>query len=242
MKIEKVDILAIGVHPDDVELSCMGTVLKHIDFGYSVGLCDLTQGELGTRGSAELRLIEAEESRKFVGAKFRVNLGLPDGFINGDKETIFAISKVIRASRPYVVFANAFTDRHPDHGRASKIVSEACFYSGLSKIKLMDNDGEELQAYRPHAVYHYIQDRNIQPDFVVDISKFIDRKFESIMKFRSQFYDAEAKEPFTPISGMDFMEFVKAKNKSMGRDIGADYAEGFNVERTLGVDDVMLLK
>lgn len=242
MEIRKVDILAIGVHPDDVELSCMGTVLKHIDLGYTVGLCDLTQGELGTRGSAALRLREAEESKNFVGAQFRVNLGLQDGFIHNDKETILAIAKVIRLSRPHIVFANAIADRHPDHGRASKIVSDACFYSGLSKIEILDDEGRELLAYRPYAVYHYIQDRNMKPDFVVDISKYIDLKFESIMKFRTQFYDPDAKEPSTPISGMDFMDFVKAKNKAMGRDIGAAYAEGFNVERILGVEDVMLLK
>lgn len=242
MEIEKVDILAIGVHPDDVELSCMGTVLKHIDLGYSVGLCDLTQGELGTRGTKELRLKEAEDSRQFVGAKFRINLGLPDGFIRNDKETILSIAKVLRLSRPHIVFANALDDRHPDHGRASKIVSDACFYSGLSKVNVRDDEGNDLKAHRPYAVYHYIQDRNMKPDFVVDISKYIDQKFESILKFRSQFYDPEAKEPSTPISGIDFIEFLKAKNKSMARDIGVAYAEGFNIERTIGVDDVMKLK
>ncbi len=232
----KLDILAIGVHPDDVELSCSGTLLKHIDLGYKVGLCDLTEGELGTRGTRELRKQEAEEARRRMGAMVRENLNLGDGFFRNTQEAQQSIITVLRKYQPDIVLANALEDRHPDHGRAAQLISEACFYSGLRKIE----DG--FDPWRPKAVYHYIQDKNLVPDFVCDISPYIEKKMELIMAFKSQFYDPNAKEPETPISSKNFMDFIKAKNKSMGRSIQAEFAEGFNVGRIPGIENLFDLK
>lgn len=235
------DILAIGVHPDDIELCASGTLLKHLDMGYSVALCDLTRGELGTRGNAELRLKEAEEARQVLGIATRHNLGMRDGFFDRTEENILAIVKVIRQLKPAIVLANAPQDRHPDHGRASKLVSDACFYAGLLKISTADDEGNKQSPWRPRAVYHYIQDRNLTPDFVVDISSYMPRKLESIMAYKSQFYDPNSSEPETPISSSGFLEFIRAKNRIYARDIGAEFAEGFKVERTLGIRDLMTL-
>ena len=235
----KVDILAIAAHPDDVELSCCGTLLRHIDQGYSVGLLDLTRGELGTRGSAELRDQEAENARQIMGALFRKNLALPDGFFAHQRETLLRIIEVIRFCQPSVVLANAPRDRHPDHGRASKIISDACYFSGLSKIQTSHTDGSFQEKWRPDAVYHYIQDYFLEPDFVVDITDYLERKFECIKAFKSQFHlpdEAEYKdEEQTPISGADFMEFLRSRGRDFGRPAGFDYAEGFVVDRTLGI-------
>lgn len=236
-----VDILAIGIHPDDVELSCAGTLLKHIAAGYSVGIIDLTKGELGTRGSGELRLKEAANAAKILGVQFREILGMEDGFFKNDKINLLLLVEKIRQHRPKIVLCNAVSDRHPDHGRASQMVSEACFYSGLAKIETVF--GKEFQSpHRPVAVYHYIQDRQLSPDIVVDVTPFVDKKIESIMAFSSQFFDPESKEPATPISSPDFMELVKAKMRVFGRDIQVEFAEGFTVERTIGVDDLITLK
>ncbi|MBK8627850.1 MAG: bacillithiol biosynthesis deacetylase BshB1 [Saprospiraceae bacterium] len=234
----KIDILAIGVHPDDVELCASGTVLKHIDLGYTVALCDLTQGELGTRGSGTLRLIEAEKARQILGVTCRENLGMADGFFQHNEENIRKIVAAIRKYKPEIVLANAVTDRHPDHGRASKLISDACFYSGLRKIETLDEKGANQEFWRPKAVYHYIQDRNLKADFVVDISPYIDKKIESIMAYSSQFFDPKSLEPETPISSMAFIDYMKAKNRAYGRDIGAEYAEAFTVERNIGVKDL----
>jgi len=235
----KVDILAIGVHPDDIELGCAGTILKHIDQGYKVAAIDLTQGELGTRGSGPLRLIEAQNAAKILGLSARENLGMADGFFQHTKENILKISAAIRKYQPKIVLANAFTDRHPDHGRASKLISDACFYSGLQKIEQKDENGNELLAWRPKVVYHYIQDRNLKADLVVDISPYMDKKIESILAYKSQFFNSEdCSGPKTPISGKDFLDFNRAKNRAYGREIGAEYAEGFNVERNIGVNNL----
>ncbi len=233
----KIDLLAIGVHPDDVELSCSGTLLGHIAQGKVVGLLDLTSGELGTRGSGPLRLIEAGESAKLMGAAFRKNLHLPDGFFQYSKENILKIIPIIREHQPEIVLANSLTDRHPDHGRAAKLVADACFYAGLVKIETLDRYGNIQDRWRPKALYHYIQDRNLKPDFVVDISDFIEKKFELILAFKSQFFIAEEvdKELSTPISGKDFLDFLRAKAQTYGRPAGFEYAEGFNVNRTIGV-------
>ncbi len=231
----KVDILAIGVHPDDVELSCSGTLLKHIAMGKTVGIVDLTQGELGTRGSAKLRMEEAEASGKIMGVMVRENLGMADGFFQHSKENILKISKALRTYRPEIVLANAISDRHPDHGRASKLISDACFYSGLARIEQEDKTGGRLEPWRPAAVYHYIQDRNLKADFVVDISEYIEKKFECILAFKTQFSLGNPDGPKTPISGKEFMNFMRSKNQAYGRDIGAEYAEGFTVDRTIGV-------
>lgn len=240
-EIKKVDILAIGVHPDDVELSCGGTLLKHLDMGYTVGICDLTEGELGTRGTAETRYEEAHNAAESMGVTFRTNLQLPDGFITGDKETLIKIGRIIRQAKPAIVLCNAIRDRHPDHGRSAKIVSDACFYSGLPKIEILDEEQNMLQAYRPKAVYHYIQDRSIEPDFAVDISPFIERKMEAIRMYKTQFFAEGMTGPQTPISGKSFLDFIKSKNRIQARDIGAEFAEGFTVERLPGIDDLMKL-
>ena len=234
----KVDILAIGVHPDDVELGCSGTLLKHIAMGKSVGIVDLTQGELGTRGSAELRMEEAEAARKLMGAVVRENLEMADGFFQHTKENVLKISKALRTYRPEIVLANAITDRHPDHGRASKLISDACFYSGLARIEQSDSKGNKLGPWRPKVVYHYIQDRNLKADFVVDISEYMDQKMECILAFKSQFFNGDSNGPSTPISGKAFMDFMRSKNQTYGRDIGAEYAEGFTVERNIGVNNL----
>lgn len=231
----KLDILAIGVHPDDVELGCSGTLLKHIDLGKKVGIVDLTQGELGTRGDAETRLKEAEEARKIMGALVRENLGMADGFFQHSQENILKISSMVRKYQPEIVLSNAIRDRHPDHGRASKLISDACFYSGLSKIVQNDEQGNPLEAWRPKAVYHYIQDRNIKADFVVDISDYMEKKFECILAFKTQFNMKEYEGPKTPISSRYFMDYMRSKNQAYGRDINAKYAEGFTVERNIGV-------
>jgi bacillithiol biosynthesis deacetylase BshB1 len=238
----KVDILAIGVHPDDVELSCSGTLLRHIDQGKTVGLLDLTRGELGTRGTAEIRDAEAAEAARLMGAAFRLNLEMADGFFQYGPENIKKIIQVIRSCQPEIVLANALDDRHPDHGRAAKLTADACFYSGLVKIPTYDAEGNRQERWRPKALYHYIQDRNLEPDFVVDISPYIEKKMELVKAFRSQFYVPDAKEYAqeldSPISGKGFMDFLKAKAASYGRAANFDYAEAFNVDRTMGVNDL----
>lgn len=233
----KVDILAFGAHPDDIELACAGTLLKHKDLGFTYGICDLTQGELGTRGSAELRLEEAENAKNILGAAFRVNLGLKDGFFEINEEAIKKVASVIRKYKPDIVLANAVSDRHPDHGRAAKLVSESCFYSGLVKISTAE-DGIEQFPWRPKAVYHYIQDRNLKSDFCVDITPYMEKKIEAILAFSSQFKTDEKDGIQTPISGEQFYQFLYAKARAYGRDINVDFAEGFTVNRTIGVNNL----
>ena len=243
---QPVDILAVGVHPDDVELSASGTVLRHRSLGYTVGLLDLTRGELGSRGTAEIRTAEALDAAAVLDVAFRHNLDLPDGFSRGDEETLRKIITVLRAARPRIVLANALGDRHPDHGRAAKIVADACFYSGLIKIETYGADGNLQDKWRPEQVHHYIQDRNRKPDFVVSIEGFLEKKMEAIACYRSQFddhTDNEFKdEPKTPISGSDFMSFVRAKARSFGREAGFEYAEGFEAARYPGVTDLFHLR
>ena len=236
----KVDILAIGVHPDDVELACCGTLLKHIAMGKTVGLLDLTAGELGTRGSGPLRLVEAANSAKLMGASFRENLGMADGFFEYSKENILKIIPIIRATKPEIILANSLSDRHPDHGRAAKLVADACFYAGLMKIETKDKEGNNQERWRPKALYHYIQDRTMQPDFVVDITDYIEKKFELILTFKSQFFiaDQENTEAKTPISGKDFQDYVRAVARTYGRPAGMEYAEAYKVDRTLGVSNL----
>lgn len=241
----KIDILAIGVHPDDVELSCSGTLLRHIDMGKTVGLLDLTRGELGTRGNAEIRGREAAEAATLMGAAFRKNLEMADGFFTYNRENILGIIQVLREHQPEIVLANALSDRHPDHGRAAKLIADACFYAGLAKIPTASENGTPQGRWRPRAVYHYIQDNNLEPDFVVDISPFMEKKLELVQAFRSQFYipgDTEYEEELSsPISGREFMEFLRAKARAYGRNAGFEYAEGFNVARTPGVTDLFSL-
>ncbi len=238
----KIDILAVGIHPDDVELSCSGTLLTHIDKGKTVGLLDLSRGELGTRGNAEIRTREANEAAQLMGAKFRKNLDMPDGFFQHTKDNIVRIVEVIREHQPEIVLANAVSDRHPDHGRAAKLVADACFFSGLIKVPTSNAEGIPHNRWRPKAVYHYIQDHNLKADFVVDISNFIDKKMELVKAFRSQFHVPDAtefeEELSSPISGADFMDFLRAKARTYGRPAGFDYGEGFVVNRSIGVRDL----
>lgn len=230
----KLDILAIGAHPDDIEISCSGTLLHHIALGHKVGLLDLTQGELGTRGNAPLRLQEAAAASKLLGASVRANLKLADGFFEYNQTNLVAIIEIIRLFRPTIVLANSITDRHPDHGRGAKLAADACYYAGLPKIATQW-EGQPQEAWRPKAVYHYIQDYNLEPDFVLDISPYMERKLEVILAYGSQFYDPNSIEPQTPISGKDFLDFLRAKNRSYGRAAGFEYAEGFTVNRSIGV-------
>lgn len=229
------DILAIGVHPDDIELSCSGTLLRHIANGYSVALLDLTHGELGTRGTPALRLQEAEKARALMGAIARDNAGMADGFFQHSEENIRRIIPFIRKFQPRIVIANALGDRHPDHGRAAKLVSDACFFSGLRRIETKDDSGNLQGPWRPGAIYHAIQDYHRTPDFVVDITNYMEQKMELVLAFRSQFYDPDSPEPESPISGKDFLEFLYARAREMGRPAGYDYAEGFQVSRLTGV-------
>ena len=237
----KVDILAIGVHPDDVELSCSGTILKHIAAKKKVGILDLTRGELGTRGTPEIRSKEAKKAAKVLGISFREQLNMADGrFVNDDKHQIQLIEK-IRQYKPEIVLCNAIDDRHPDHGRSAKLVADACYYSGLTKI-ITKQGKKNQEAWRPKAVYHYVQDNYMHPDLVMDITKFMDKKMEAIRAFESQFYDPNSKEPMTAISGPEFLEFVRAKASIFGRIIGVRYGEGFTTNRAIGVNSLFNLK
>ena len=233
----KIDILAIGIHPDDVELSCSGTIAKHIAFGKKVGILDLTQGELGTRGNAELRTKEANDAAIILGVSFRTQLNLKDCFFENNEENQKKIIEIIRKHQPEIILCNAISDRHPDHGRASKLVSDSSFYSGLIKIET-HSDNKIQQAWRPKAVYHYIQDQYIHPDFVIDISDFIDIKHKAIMAYSSQFYNPSSNEPETPISSKHFIETINSKMSILGRDIGVKFAEGFTVNRYPGINSL----
>ena len=237
----KLDILAIGVHPDDVELSASGTILKHIALGKTVGLLDLTKGELGTRGSANLRTEEANEAAKILGVSVREQLDMPDGFFENNEIYQKQIIQIIRKYQPEIVLCNAISDRHPDHGRSAKLAADACFYSGLSKIETRDQNLIQT-VWRPKAVYHFIQDHFIEPDFVVDISAHMDKKLESILAYSSQFFNPNSKEPETPISSQHFIDSVKSKNIILGRSINCAYAEGFTVNRYIGVENLFDLK
>lgn len=228
----KIDILAFGAHPDDVELAASGTIAKHIAEGKSVAVVDLTRGELGTRGNAELRAQESSKAGKILGISARENLALKDGLFEVNEESLKKVIEKIRNYRPEVVLANAISDRHPDHGRGAELVSRACFLSGLIKVHTNQD------AWRPKAVYHYIQDRGIKPDFVVDISKYWQIKMDSIMAYSSQFYNPDSKEPISPISSKEFIDFIEARAREYGRMVGVEYGEGYTVERPIGIEDI----
>ncbi len=237
----KLDILAFGAHPDDVELGCSGTIAKEISLGKKVGIIDLTRGELGTRGSVEIRNSESIKASEILGISVRENLDMRDGFFVNDEAHQIKVIKMIRKFRPEIVLCNAIQDRHIDHGKGSKLVSDACFLSGLRKIETSIND-EKQEAWRPKVVYHYIQWENLVPDFVVDISGFIDLKMESILAYSSQFYKENTNEPESPISSKNFLDSVKYRAQDLGRIIGTEHAEGFTVERYLAVNSLSSLK
>ena len=233
----KLDILAFGAHPDDVELSCSGTIAKEVANGKRVGIIDLTQGELGTRGSAELRIIEAENAKNILGVTVRENLKFADGFFINDKQHQLEVIKMIRKYQPKIVLCNAIKDRHIDHSKGSDLVSNACFLSGLLKIETT-LDGVKQEKWRPEIVYHYIQWENIEPDFVVDISQYIDQKTQSVLAYSSQFYDPKSNEANTPITSKNFLDSIKYRAQDLGRIIGKDYAEGFTTERYVAINSL----
>lgn len=230
----KVDILAIGAHPDDVELGCGGTVAKLISEGKKVAIIDLTEGELGTRGTNITRAQEAAEASAILKISARENLGMKDGFLLNNEEHQLQIVKMIRKYQPDIVFANAVDDRHPDHGKAAKLISDACFLAGLIKIET-ELEGQPQQAWRPKQVFHYIQWKNLEPDFVVDISDFMDLKLQACMAYKTQFYDPKSSEPMTPIATKDFQESLTYRAQDLGRLSGVQFAEGFTTERLLAL-------
>ncbi len=233
----KLDIVAFGAHPDDVELGCGATVAKEVANGKKVGIVDLTRGELGTRGSADLRDIEAANAAKILGVAVRENLAFADGFFVNDKKHQLEIIKMIRKYQPEIVLCNAIDDRHIDHGKGSQLVSDACFLSGLMKIET-ELDGKPQEKWRPKHVYHYIQWKNIEPDFVVDVSGYIDTKQEAVLAYSSQFYDPKSNEAETPITSKNFIDSINYRARDLGRLIGTEYAEGFTVERYVAVDSL----
>jgi len=236
----KLDILAVAAHPDDVELSCSGTIYKHKLQGKKIGILDLTLGELGSRGSSEVRKQEAMASAEILGLDARVMLDLGDGFFEITEQSLKEVITHIRRFRPEIVLCNAVEDRHPDHARASQLVSRACFLSGLVKVETVFQDKMQ-ESWRPKAVYHYIQDRSLTPDIVVDITDVYETKLNAIKAYSSQFYDPESKEPETPISSLDFWNYIEARARSYGRLINAKYGEGFTVERAVKVEDLTIL-
>lgn len=235
--MNKLDILVIAAHPDDAELSCSGTIASHVAMGFKVGILDLTQGEMGTRGTPAIRLEESEAAAEILGISARENLGFADVFFTEDGEHQVAIARIIRKYRPEIVLANAVADRHPDHGKGGSLATKACFVSGLRMLET-ELGGKAQEAWRPKAVYHYVQNNYIEPDFVVDITPFWDTKKASIMAFKSQFFDPESKEPESFISSPGFMDFIEARAKEFGHKISAKYGEGFTVERVAGVKNL----
>lgn len=230
----KVDVLAIGAHPDDVELGCGGTIAKLISEGKKVAILDLTQGELGTRGTNETRAIEAKNAAEILGISARENLKMKDGFLVNSEEYQLRIIKAIRTYQPEIVFCNAVDDRHPDHAKAAKLVSDACFLSGLIKIET-EESGKKQEKWRPKQVFHYIQWKNLEPDFVIDISGFLDKKIESCLAYKTQFYDPTSTEPTTPISSKSFLDSITYRAQDLGRLADVEHAEGFTTEKTLAL-------
>ncbi|WP_418121778.1 bacillithiol biosynthesis deacetylase BshB1 [Chryseobacterium sp. PTM-20240506] len=230
----KTDILAFGAHPDDVELGCGGTIAKLISEGKKCVIVDLTKGELGTRGTDETRKTEASESAKILGVSARENLGMKDGFLVNSEEYQMKIVKMIRKYRPEIVLANAIDDRHPDHAKGAKLVSDACFLAGLRKIETVEG-GESQDVWRPKHIFHYIQWKHIQPEFVIDISEYLDKKIEACLAFKTQFYDPNSTEPVTPIATKDFLESLTYRAQDLGRLSGVAYAEGFTTEKLIAL-------
>jgi bacillithiol biosynthesis deacetylase BshB1 len=236
-----VDVLAIAAHPDDIEMTCAGTVLSLVAQGKTVAGVDLTRGELGTRGTPEIRLRESAEGAKQMGLAARENMGFRDAFFRNDEEHQMALIPIIRQYRPKIVLTNAPDDRHPDHGRAAELVIQACFYAGLRQIKTVGKDGQPQEAHRPNFIYHFIQDRSLTPDFVVDVSPYWNQKLGAIKAYQSQFFNPDSPEPQSYISGEPFMKFLEARTREHGHRIGVEFGEGFISKRMLGVTDLFAL-
>ncbi|SHL73108.1 bacillithiol biosynthesis deacetylase BshB1 [Hymenobacter psychrotolerans] len=234
----KLDILALGAHPDDVEMSAAGTLLAAAAAGKKIGIVDLTRGELGTRGTPATRAQEAEAASRILGLSARENLGLPDGFFRNDREHQLPLIAALRRYQPDVVLCNAIQDRHPDHGRGAELARDACFLSGLRMIETLGADGQPQTPWRPRVVYHYIQDRQLPADFVVDITAHWPGKWASIQAYKTQFFDAESKEPQTYLSSQEFSKFMEARAREFGHLIGVEFGEGFTRERPLGVQEI----
>ncbi|HEY0676751.1 MAG TPA: bacillithiol biosynthesis deacetylase BshB1 [Chitinophagaceae bacterium] len=234
----KLDILAIGAHPDDVELGCSGTIITEIGNGKKVGILDLTEGELGTRGSVETRYQEAAAAAEIMGVSARENLKLPDGFFENKPENQMKLIRVIRKYRPEIVLANALEDRHPDHGRAARLIADSCFFSGLRKIETRDDQNNQQSEWRPKYVFHYIQDRYLEPSFIVDISDVFEQRMKAIGAFTTQFFNGKNGDDDSPqsyISTPEFLESVIARARMMGKRIGVKFGEGFVTEKRIGI-------
>lgn len=237
----KLDILVFAAHPDDAELGCSGTIASHVARGHKVGIVDFTQGEMGTRGTPEIRLKEADAASKILKLSARENLGFKDVYFQNDEAHQLKLIEMIRKYKPEIVLANAVSDRHPDHGKGADLASTACFMSGLRKIETQI-DGIQQEAWRPKFVYHYIQNNYIEPDFVMDITPYWQTKIDSILAFQSQFYDPSSEEPASFISDPDFLPFIEARSREFGHKILVKYGEGFTVERMIGSDNLFDLK
>ncbi|GGH19646.1 bacillithiol biosynthesis deacetylase BshB1 [Pedobacter zeae] len=237
----KLDILVIAVHPDDAELCCSGTILKHIALGKKVGIVDLTRGELGTRGTAETRDEEAADSARILGLHVRENLGMRDGFFQNDEFHRLEVIKVIRKYQPEIILSNALEDRHPDHGRAGDLVYDSVFLSGLPKIETLV-EGIKQEAHRPRLLLQYIQDRYLKPDIIVDITEHMDKKIESIKAFKTQFYNPDVEGLQTYISSPEFFESMIGRAREFGKSISATFGEGFTSRKLLGVDNLFDLR
>lgn len=233
----KLDILVLAVHPDDAELGCSGTILKHIALGKKVGIVDFTRGELGTRGTAETRDHEAADSAKIMGLHSRENLGFRDGFFENNEAHQLEVVKMIRKYQPEIVLTNALHDRHPDHGRAGDLANDACFLAGLVKIDTQ-MDGLQQTAWRPRLVLQYIQDRYIKPDVIIDITPYFETKIAAIKAFKTQFFNPDLQEPDTYISSPEFFESVIGRAREFGKSVGATYGEGFTSRKLLGVGNL----
>lgn len=231
----KLDILAFAAHPDDVELGCAGTLIAHIEAGKKAGVVDLTRGELGTRGTPAERAAEAEAASQIMGLSVRENLGFADGFFSNDKEHQLKIVRKVRQYQPEIVLMNALHDRHPDHGRGAAVVLEACFLAGLKMIKTLGDDGLEQEAWRPNAMYNFVQDRYITPDFVMDVTPFWEKKMKTIRAFKTQFFNPDDTSPNTYISSPEFLYFIDSRAREYGHAIGVTYGEGFTAARHIGV-------
>jgi bacillithiol biosynthesis deacetylase BshB1 len=233
----KLDILAIAAHPDDIELCCAGTLLRHMAMGRKVGIIDLTSGELGTRGSGALRLEEAQASAKVLGIDVRENLMLPDGFFENNRESQLIVARAIRKYQPEIIITNAVHDRHPDHAKGAKLVTDACFFAGLPKVET-ELDGIQQSVWRPKQTYHIIQDYRLTPDFCVDVTPYMEQRMESIKCYSSQFYDPTSVEPESPLTDSHFFDLILGIARTYGRMIGVEFGEGFTVQRQIGIRDL----
>ena len=235
------DVLAIAAHPDDIEMTCAGTVLSLVAQGKTVAGVDLTRGELGTRGTPEIRAQEAADGSRIMKLVARENMGFRDAFFRNDEEHQMALIPIIRQFRPTIVLTNTPDDRHPDHGRAAELVVQACFYAGLRQIKTVGKDGQPQEAHRPIYVYHFIQDRSLKPDFVVDVTPYWNQKIDAIKAYKSQFFNPDSPEPQSYISGEAFMKFLESRTREHGHMIGAEFGEGLISRRMLVVTDLFSL-